>query len=209
MLTRITDGLDVRLSEGNNAFANAVIGLPKYMRSSLQPNFNMLKTAFLKRAEEYSEYFMEHDKAYERRMHKSESIYGNTKVPDTKGSIAYAFGVYENIMCDSCIAPVECLGDKLGLYGLLEGERGLDNANKVIDAVKTYLTRTSDDFGKFAESVIKELESADSGVAVSELFSETCERIRTSMSLNGLDKDADIQKLVNKMHAESLPHRTD
>jgi hypothetical protein len=209
MLTRITDGLNVRLSEGNNAFADAVVELPKYMRSSLEPSFKMLKTAFLKRAEEYSEYFGEQDAVYEGRMRKSGFVHDNMKVPDTKESIIHAFGVYEDILCNSCITPVAELGDRLGSYGMLEGERGLENAKKVIDAVKVYLTKASDDFGKFAESVIKELESADSGVAVSEIFSETCERIRTNMSTNDLDKDVDITKLVNKMKARSLPHRTD
>ena len=209
MLTRITEGLNVRMSEGNNVFADAVVELPKQMHSSLQPSFNMLKTAFLKRAEEYSEYFVEQDSIYEGRMRKSGFMRDNMKIPDTKESIIHAFGVYEDILCNSCITPVAELGDRLDSYGMLEGEQGLENAKKVIDAVKVYLTKASDDFGKFAESVIKELESADSGVAVSEIFSETCERIRTNMSTNDLDKDVDITKLVNKMKARSLPHRTD
>ena len=209
MLTRIMGGLNVRLSEGNNAFADAVVELPKHMHSSLQPSFNMLKTAFLKRAEEYSEYFGEQDSVYEGRMRKSGFVHDNMKVPDTKESIIHAFGVYEDMLCNSCITPVSELGDRLDSYGMLEGEQGLENAKKVIDAVKVYLTRASDDFGKFAESVIKELESADSGVAVNEIFSETCERIRTNMSTNDLDKDADITKLVNKMKAERLPRRTE
>ena len=209
MITRIADGLDMRMSEGNNAFANALVELPKHIRSSLQPSFSMLKTAFLKRVEEYPEYFMEQDEVYGRRMRKSGFIRSDMKVPDTKESIVHAFGVYEDMMCDSCIMPVEDLGNKLSSYGLLEGAQGLDNANKTIEAVKAYLTRTSDDFGKFAESVIKELESADSGVAVSEIFSETCEHIRIGMGHDDLDKDTDIQKLVNKMRAENLPRRTE
>ena len=209
MLTRIIDGLNVRMSEGNNAFADAVVELPKHMRSSLQPSFDMLKTAFLKRAEEYSEYFGEQDSVYEGRMRKSGFVHDNMKVPDTKESIIHAFGVYEDILCNSCGAPVAELGDRLDAYGLLEGEQGLENARKIIEALKVYLTKASDDFGKFAKSVIKELESADSGVAVNEIFSETCEHIRTNMSTNDLDKDTNITKLVNKMKAERLLHRTE
>lgn len=209
MLTRITDGLTARVSEGGNAFDNAAVELPKHMRSLLQPRFDLLRTAFLKKAEEYQEYFGEQDTTYERRMHKSGLVHDGMKVPDTKESIIYAFGVYEDILCNSCIQPVVELRDKLSSYGLLYGEQGLENANMVIDAVKAHMTTASDDFGKFAESVVKELKSADSGVAVSEIFSETCERIRTSMSINDLDKDAGITKLVNKIRAANLPHRTD
>lgn len=223
MITRIDHGHMVKLSEVENAFANAKTELPAYMHASLEPSFERLRTSFLGRLERHSDYFQEYDETsgnsikkpspyetFERSIKTPGPYRGNMKLPDSRESVVYALDTYQKMLSDSCRGPISSLEDRM--YGLLDGENGLSDVNMVLGAVKRHLTKASGDFAKLADSVIKKLESADSGTEVNKIFSETCEDIRLGMlgiGLRNIDKEPDIQELINKIRAGNLPRRTE
>lgn len=223
MITRIDHGHIIKLSEVENAFANAKTELPAYMHASLEPSFERLRTSFLKRLERHSDYFQEHDKTFgnsikkpgpyetfERSVKTPGPYNSNTKLPDSRESVVYALDTYQKMLSDSCRGPISSLEDRM--YGLLDGEDGLSNVSMVLGAVKGHLTKASGDFAKFTDSVIRKLESAASGTDVNKIFSETCEDIRLgtlSIGLRNIDKEPGIQGLINKIRAGTLPRRTE